>query len=151
MEKFFKFMTFSLFAALIVFASCGGDDDDDNDDGPGTNPAAEVAAQLSGTTWGIDGSPTLESVQVEGWEGFQVTFTGDENGGSFTTSGSADQAVWASSGDWTFTDNTATKALRNDGVTVDITPGDTSLRLEFTIAAGRTNGIVGKWSFTFSR
>jgi hypothetical protein len=92
MEKFLKFLTFSLFAALIVFASCGGDDDDDNDDGPGTDPAAEIAAQLSGETWTIDGTtgspnPSLESVQAEGWEGFQITFTGDANGGSYTTSG----------------------------------------------------------------
>ena len=154
MEKFLKFLTFSLIAALIVFASCGGDDDDDND-ATGPDPVEEIVEDLiaDNGNWVLNtGGATLETVVAEDWEGFGLQLSGSASSLSYSTSGSADNTVWAASGSWTFVEGSdGKKALRDDGVEVDITASATSLRLEFDIPAGRSNGIVGRWSFSFGK
>ena len=155
MDKFLKFITFSLIAALIVFGSCGPSGDDDDDTGPGTNPVQDIVDDLiaEGGSWTIiDGGATLESVAAEGWDSFGLTLGGNATNLSYGTSGSADNTVWPSSGNWTFVDGSdGKKGLRDDGIEVDITASATSLRLEFDIAAGRSKGIVGRWSFTLEK
>ena len=148
MEKFFKYLTFSLFAALIVFASCGGDDDDDNNDDSGPDALDLVVEDLIGSTWVLtEGGATLEAVGVEGWDGFTITITGDRNSLSYNTSNSADPAVWPTSGTWSFIGDDGRKVERSDMIEIDVTASDTNLTLGFDIVEGRTNGIVGRWSF----
>ena len=156
MDKFLKFFTFSLFAALIIFASCGGgDDDDDDNNDTGPDPVEDIVNDLiaDGGTWNVtDGGVTLESVAADGWDSFTLTLSGSPSSISFGTSGSNDPTVWPTSGTWTFIDGfDGRKGQRNDGIEIDITASATSLRLEFDITEGRTNGIVGRWSFRLEK
>ena len=158
MNKFLKFLTFSLFAALIIFASCGGgdDDDDNNDDGPGTDPTEDIVNNLiaDGGDWAVtEGGVTLESVAAEGWESFSLKLSGSTSSISFSTSGAADPTVWPGSGTWSFVEGSdGKKALRaGDNIEIDITASANSLRLEFDITEGRSKGIVGRWSFTLQK
>lgn len=155
MDKFLKFFTFSLFAALIVFASCGGGDDDDDDSGPGTDPVDDIVNNLiaDNGAWAIrEGGVTLESVAADGWESFGLTLSGTASSISFSTSGSDDPTVWPGSGTFTFVDGSdGKKGTRGDGIEIDITVSATSLRLEFDITEGRSKGIVGSWSFNLEK
>ncbi|MEQ9426471.1 MAG: hypothetical protein RJQ09_18760 [Cyclobacteriaceae bacterium] len=155
MKKYLNFLTYSLFAALVVFASCGGGDDDDDDDVVEPTPLEQVVASLTnngaGATW-ASSSSSLDGVAAEGWENFQITINGNASGGTYSTSGAADATVWPASGTWTFSNTTGTKAIRQpDGIELDITASDNALTLSFDIPEGRTNGIAGRWSQTFTR
>ncbi len=154
MDKFLKFFTFSLFATLIVFASCG-DDDDDDDSGPGTNPVDDIVNNLiaGGGDWKVaTGGVKLESAAVEGWESFTLKLTGTADKISFSTTESANNKVWPGSGSWTFTDGSdGKKGTRSDDIEIDITVSANSLKLEFDITDGRTKGIAGRWSFTMEK
>lgn len=148
MEKFFKYLTFSLFAALIVFASCGGDDDDDDNNDTGPDAIDLVVEDLISASWVLtEGGATLDNVGVEGWEGFTLTVTGDRNSLSYGTGNSADVAVWPTGGTWEFIGDDGRKVERSDGIEIDVTVSDTNLTLGFDIVAGRVKGIEGRWSF----
>lgn len=155
MKKFLNLLTAISILSLVVFISCGGDDGDgDGGTDPVLSPEAEQAALLvaGGASWTLNagsGSVTVDGVNSEDWANFSLTFTGDENGGSFSTSNSASPLVWPASGTWDF-NNSTTSILRNDGVVMTINVTETQLTLSFTIeeeGSGRIQGFGGSWVF----
>ncbi|MEQ9302144.1 MAG: hypothetical protein RIF33_26425 [Cyclobacteriaceae bacterium] len=157
MKKIFNLMSIMAVLSLMVFASCSSDDGGDPDPDPGTEltPAQEQAAKLvaDGATWTLTGA---DPVTVDGsipdpeWTNFTLVFSGDENGGGFTTSNSASPIVWPSSGTWAFVDGSITQLVRNDGVTMTVNVTDTDITLSFEVedpGSGRTLGFGGSWIF----
>lgn len=148
MKHFVNIFKYSLFLSLVVaMVSCGGDDDDE----PETDPKQETVDALKGTVTLSDfEKPNGASDLV--WEGMTVTWTASSlEGGSFTTSGSADPDVWPASGTWTFTGDAANKITRNDGVVITLALTTEQVETAFNIStsAGRTMVVDGDWSFTF--
>lgn len=80
-----------------------------------------------------------------------MTISGTADGGTYSTSNSADQTVWPSSGTWTF-NTSGTQFIRDDGVEVTITGLTTSnLVLNFNIitaASAKAGVIEGNWEFS---
>ncbi|MBN8577551.1 MAG: hypothetical protein J0L66_11455 [Cytophagales bacterium] len=126
-----------LLAATLLLAACKGGGEDE------PTPADQVRNLLAASEW------NLQSVQVDGvdktatYSGLKIQFTGN----SFTTVNG--KAIWPASGTWSFTDDTATKIKRNDGLEMDIVNISTSnLQLQFTwnsssLGAGRTTSVAG--------
>jgi len=89
------------------------------------------------------------------WSNFRLSFTGDQNGGNYTSinTPSGFEAVWPSGGSWDFDDNLEpTKIIRDGNIPMTVTPsgrGD-HLIIVFTIdtGAGRTMVVDGQWTFT---
>lgn len=138
-----------VFVSLIVFTSCGG--------GKGKkdpNPAADQAEKLVATWTLAANGAKLESQTVDGWTGFTLSFTGDEDGGSYTTTNVAtdSEAVWPSSGTWEFDGDDIGTILRSDGVDINISSVTaTTLTLAFNInTAARGSSVDGNWTFTFT-
>ncbi|GAB4230794.1 MAG: hypothetical protein Tsb0034_02820 [Ekhidna sp.] len=138
--------------------SCGGGGDDPQP------TAAELAAQNLVGGWSVnasaityDGGTNFDGV----WDNFVLTFTGDENGGTFSTQGvptdgnGAFNAVWPAQGNWAFVDASADQIQRGDLV-MDLNVSASSLTLSFTVPdqgnqrLEETNGIAGEWTFTFT-
>jgi len=133
------------FFSCIIFVSCGGDDGGSKD----LDPAVEQANKLIGD-WALTAA-TLDGTAADGWDGFTLTFSGDETGGNYSASGAASEEVWPSSGTWEFDGDDIGTVLRSDGVEMDVQVSET-LTLSFTIASGsgaRASGIDGDWTFTF--
>ena len=104
-----------VFVSLIVFTNCGGGGGGNNPD-----PAQEQAEKIV-ASWSLAANGAkLESQTVDGWTGFTLTYTGDKDGGSFTTTNSASTDVWPASGTWTFDGDDIGTIVRNDGVDIDI-------------------------------
>lgn len=137
-----------VFFSCIIFVSCGGDDGGGKD----PDPAVEQANKLIGD-WTVTASGAkLDGTAADGWDGFALTFSGDETGGNYSTSGAASEEVWPSSGTWEFDGDDIGTVLRSDGVEIDVQVSETSLTLSFTIASGsgaRASGIDGDWTFSF--
>jgi hypothetical protein len=147
--KHLKHLTAALvFVSLIVFTSCGGSKGGDK-----SNPAADQAEKIVGSWTLAANGAKLESQSVDGWTGFTLTYTGDENGGSFTTTNSASTDVWPASGTWTFDGDDIGTISRNDGVLIDISAvTSSSLTLAFTInTSARGSSVDGNWTFSFTK
>jgi hypothetical protein len=135
-------------ALITLFASCGKDD-------PAVEP--EPTEQERITTLLTTAPWPLTSVVVEGenaaelFKDFSLTFTTT----GYTTTGTT--PVWARSGTWTFTDDTAKKFKRNDNVEVTIESVDEkNLKLSLVwdrqiTEGGRTKALRGKHEFTLTR
>lgn len=151
MKKFLNYITAALFLSLLVFASCGGGD---GDDGPDEDPLDIAAAVFSGKQATITANgvkPPAGATGTLDWSALTVTLTGTASGGTYTTTGSADNTVWPASGNWTFNNDSPTQLLRDGDVVVNITASSTSLVLQFNIdtQSARTSVIEGDWEFTF--
>ena len=140
-----------VFVSLIVFTSCGGGKGGDGN----PNPAADQAEKLVATWTLAANGAKLESQAVDGWTGFTLTFTGDEDGGNYSTTNVAlnSEAVWPASGTWSFDGDDIGRILReNDGVSINISSVTaTTLTLAFNInTAVRGSSVDGNWTFTFT-
>jgi hypothetical protein len=147
--KHLKHITAALvFVSLIVFTSCGGSKGGDE-----SNPAKDQAEKIVAEWTLAPNGAKLESQTEDGWTGFTLTYTGDENGGNFTTTNSASVDVWPASGSWTFDANDIGTILRNDGVDIDISAVTaSSLTLAFTInTSARGSSVDGNWTFSFTK
>lgn len=146
---------------LVAFASCGDDDGDgsDPDPEPTLTPEQEQAALLTadGATWSLTASAdavTVDGTSSEDWANFTLQFTGDENGGGFTTTNSASPIVWPNSGTWTFANGSITQLNRNDDVVMTVNVTETEATLSFEVedpGSGRTLGFGGSWIFRLGR
>ncbi|PIB35902.1 hypothetical protein BFP72_11115 [Reichenbachiella sp. 5M10] len=153
MKKFLNYLPAVLFLSLLTLASCGGDDDSDGDDGDGGNNLEEIATELTHAT-AIATSVNAEDGQTDlMWteEGavFEIKFSGDLDGGSYTTTNSKNTDVWPASGTWAFKDETGTVIVRDNTTDIDITVTETTLKMSFdyTSAAARTHVVDGGWVF----
>ncbi len=149
MKKYFNISI--LLLALVVISSCSSSDSDD-----GGAALIEKAALLT------QGEASAASVNVPAgsnvtdWTGFKITFTGDENGGTYTTNSDTEKlqhGVWKSSGTWAFGDDEGLVLIRDGNadmpISVDISDADFKLVFQMTSPLGRTNVVGGEWSFNF--
>lgn len=147
MKNFLNYLTFALFASLIVFASCdGGGSDPDPEDS-----ALDLAlANLVGTATWESFTTSPSGVSDLEWSAFTITFTGTTEGGTYTVAGAPEDVseVWPNGqSTWTFNGDTGTSITRGDGTVIGITASETTLRMDFTYAstAARINEIEGSW------
>lgn len=158
MKKIFNLMSILLMLSLIVFASCNNDDGPDPDPEPELTPEQEQAARIvaDGATWSLTGTDpvTVDGTPSADWTNFTIQFSGDENGGNFTTSNSASPVVWPTSGTWAFAAGSVSQLVRNDGVTMTVNVTETEITLSFEVedpGSGRTLGFGGSWIFRLGR
>ncbi|SMD33020.1 hypothetical protein SAMN04488029_1383 [Reichenbachiella faecimaris] len=150
MKHFLNFFKYSLFLSLVVaMVSCGGDDDGDEED----TTLADQAELL------VQGTATVSSAKLDGndgdidWAGFTITFSGNQDGGSYTTNATGNQLlVWPASGTWAFGNDTGTVVTRDNDTDMAFSVGATSLELTFdvdTSGSGRVLVVDGTWVFKF--
>jgi hypothetical protein len=171
MKNFKNYLSAIAFISLVGVMSCNPDPDE-----PAPPIAKEAGEVLAAGTWApTTGGITNENTPRDEWEGFQVTFTVNEDdfaSGRYTAGPlpTEDDAalVWKTSGEWAF-------AVNSDGtpdLNTIIRDGDTStpvsvtisgdrdgdgnvtggnLRMEFNIPDpdARLDGFYGTWVFTF--
>lgn len=140
----------ALLITVLFFPSCKKDDPPPVEPPPPTQKEITTAL-LTKATW------PLTSILVEGEDasslfvGFSLTFTNT----GYTTTGTS--PVWARSGTWSFTDDTATKFKREDNVEVTITSvDDKTLKLTLfwdkqTTQGGRVGSLKGKHEFVLTK
>jgi hypothetical protein len=149
MKTIYKYIL--LLSIITLLSNCGGNGN--TDPTPVADPTQAVIDGLA-KTW------TINSVSLDGsnvasdWNGVSVSFTTNK---SFSITGlsTENSLIWASSGSYSFPDATnANKILRNDGVEIKLSNlTDNSATLEFSIlerSGGRTNGLIGSYSFNFT-
>lgn len=151
MKNFLNYLTFALFASLIIFASCGGDSSD-------PEPTdEEVAAEelTSGPATLVTVTNTNNGDEELDWTDFTISFSGDETGGSYTVTGvpSGGEAIWPSSADlstWEFVEGSSSRIIRGDEIEVGISVSETQLVMSFTYdeTIARVKDITGSWVFT---
>ena len=171
MKKLSNLLAALVFASLVIFMSCGGGGDD-----PAPTPEELAAEDLVGT-WNVSSSSITyngNSNSVDGtWDRLVVSFEGDANGGTFSTTGlpseggedNADNefdAVWPKSGSWSFETNASgqvsgiSRVNGSNSEEVSLNRGElneTTLTVSFDVPTqdgSRTSGIAGTWSFSFS-
>ena len=153
MKNLLNYSKIALFLSLsFALISCGGGGDD-----PTPDPLAEAAALFSGKVATLSSAhtqPNDATVIDFAVDGFTVTITGDETGGTYTSNSTTDdqKAVWPTSGTWTFSNEAGTAITRDGSVPVTISPSATGMTLGLTLTnpESRVNTIEGAWSFTFS-
>ncbi|MEP2023835.1 MAG: hypothetical protein ABJH98_13935 [Reichenbachiella sp.] len=152
MKHFVNIFKYSLFLSLVVaMASCGGDDDGGEEEDTTLSDQAELLVQ---------GTATVSSAKLDGnngdidWDGFTVTFSGNQDGGSYTTTATGDQLlVWPASGNWEFGNDTGTIVSRSDGTDMSMSVGKNALELTFDVStsgSGRVLVVDGEWIFKFN-
>jgi hypothetical protein len=152
MKKLSNLLAALVFVSLVIFMSCGSDS--------GTDPVdpADAQAALLQDSWTVNASQVVYengNPDVD-WTGFTLSITGaSASGGSYSVSGvpTGFESVWPSCGTWTFNNNNIDELLRCDNIVMDVSSvSETSLTLTFNVpdTGGRTAGIAGSWSFTFS-
>ncbi|WP_420582888.1 hypothetical protein [Reichenbachiella sp.] len=153
MKHFLNIFKYSLVLSLVVaMASCGGGDDgDDPIDVDARIAIAEALTKGQASFSSVtppDGATTLD------WSSTTLTFTGGVDGGTYSTTNSANTDVWPANGSWAFKDGTDGKVIVRDGTTdVTVAVGATELSTTFTVVqpstGGRVKVIGGEWDFTF--
>ncbi|MCP4458225.1 MAG: hypothetical protein GY816_09420 [Cytophagales bacterium] len=145
-----------VFISLIIFTNCGGGGGGEEND-----EFAEQAEKLV-TTWTLNANGAVNAGVQSEWDGLTLTFTGDGNGGSYSTNVSTLTAlsseaptVWPASGTWEFGDSGTDIDFitRSDDVDVTIKEvTDSVLELSFNISSSgaRVHAINGDWTFSFS-
>ncbi|MBX2896676.1 MAG: hypothetical protein KF763_14620 [Cyclobacteriaceae bacterium] len=138
-----KFLALATLVACIFLMACGGDEPTE------PTPAEQVRALLITSEW------RMQRVQVDGvdktdvYNGLKLQFS---TTGFTATSG---KAIWPATGTWSFTDDTATKLKRNDGLEIrikNITAAQLELELNWTtttLGSGRVGSVAGTHVFTF--
>ena len=151
MKKLSNLLAALVFVSLVIFISCS------SDSGTEVDPKDTQAALLQ-DSWDVNSSQVVYNSGNPDvtWDGFSLNITNaSANGGNYSASGvpTGFEEVWPSSGSWTFNNDNIDELLRSDGVVMDISAvTETSLTLTFDIpdTGGRTSGIAGTWSFTFT-
>lgn len=148
MNKFLNLFTAALFVSLAIFVSCGGGSDPDPEPDP-----KDVQADLLTAGAASFSSVTLDgTASAQDWANFVLTFTGDGNGGSYSTQGVPQDAsvVWPASGTWTFDGDDVTRIIRSDQtpMTASVNASQLVLTFEITEETGRVQGLAGTWRFT---
>ncbi|MCV9385258.1 hypothetical protein [Reichenbachiella ulvae] len=149
MNKYFNISI--LLLAILIVSSCSSSDSDG-----GSKALVETAAMLT------KGEASAASVNVPGgsnvtdWTGFKITFTGDENGGTYTTNADTEKlqhGVWNTSGTWEFGDNEGLVLIRDGNVdmpiSLEVSESNFSLVFEMASPLARTNVVGGEWAFNF--
>jgi len=147
MKKFLNYLTFALFASLIIFASCGGGDESEPSE---LDIAAEELTTATATLVSV--SNTSNGATELNWDDFTITFTGNSAGGTYTTTGvpAEGEDVWPTNGTWTFTEGSNGSSItRQDGTVIGITISDTDLEMSFSYdeTIARVKDITGDWVF----
>lgn len=149
-----------LLASVIVLTNCGPKDPDGKDK---VDALKEQAGKLVQSWTLVANGAKLESDVVATWNGFTLDFTGDKEGGDFSTNVSSlsgdgvSTEVWPASGGWAFLndgnkDIIGTVVRDNDNVEMDVSVTATSLEITFTIGnSARLDAVDGNWSFVFER
>jgi hypothetical protein len=134
-----------LFFILSLFIGCNSVDPDPD---PVADPLDDQAALLNGTWILRDASSaTKDGNVVSDFENITLIFSGgSKNGGNYSTTNSASDDVWPSSGTWTFQNGDKNKLLRSDNVVLSISLTSTTLRTSFTVSGGLKEG---NWIFDF--
>lgn len=147
----------TLFAAVLVLSSCGGDD----------NEKSEEELQLDK----LRGTWTLSSVQNDGvdrtdeYPNMSITLSGTyTSGGTYNLASVADEwpsiSPWKATDTWKFApDNVGTIIVRQidlQAMNYSLSNSDNTLTIEFTYGGqgynnGRTESVGGNWKFTFTR
>lgn len=149
MKHFSNILKYSLFLSLVVaMVSCGGSDSDDPT--PDGNDLQGVVDLLTAgeASFSSVSKPT-DATELE-WDDLIVKFTGGVDGGTYTTTGSANTDVWPASGTWTFKEGSNGSVIVRDGTTdVAISVSATELETTFTVdqPAARTKVVGGEWKF----
>ncbi len=148
-----KYLKITFFLALTFFiASC------DDDSTSSVSPLVEKAAMLTKGEATVGTVDIPEGSNVTDWEGFTITFKGDEAGGTYTTNADVAKlqtAVWATSGSWTFGDDTGSTIIRDGDLDNPMTAtiSEESVELEFsqsTPLGARIKVVAGDWGFPFN-
>jgi hypothetical protein len=137
---------------LIVLLGIGAAQACDSAETPSTQTEKErVLELLKGSAWKAQTVEVDNTDQSDLFENFTLTIAPT----SFTSSNGS--PVWPTSGTWSFTNETATRISRSDGVEVRIigvTESELILELnwsETTLGGGRTASIEGVHTFTLTR
>lgn len=164
MNKFLNITTIALFLGLIIFVSCGGGSDEP--DVPVDPCIANAEILISATATISKVTNPSGTIVNDDWTGFTLTFSGNKDGGDYSTNVStlddvSLENIWAASGNWTFDAADANcKTLTIAGgfaagarsVSISaITTGGINLSFEVPETdTGRTMGIPGTWIFEFN-
>jgi hypothetical protein len=128
----------SIVFAFVFLSGCKKDE---------PTPSEVTTNKLTATTWKISSVMVNSTDKTSLFTNMTLKFTAT----NYTTTNGG--MVWPASGTWTFTDVTATRIARNDGVEVEIQElTDTSLKMKFiwanaTYAPGRTSSVAGEHIF----
>ena len=152
MNKFLNLFTAILFISTAILISCGGSDPvtpvvDPQD----TQGELLAAGTTSASTVNVDNIPA--SGIAEGWENFTLSFTYNsaDKGGTFSTTNSQSDLVWASSGTWKFkgTGSSIIERTSNGATTeMDLNVSASDLTLSFNVVDnGRILTFGGDWVF----
>ncbi|UXX79578.1 hypothetical protein N7E81_00445 [Reichenbachiella carrageenanivorans] len=151
MKHFSNILKYSLFLSLVVaIVSCGGSDDD-----PAPSPDELIAiaeALTKGEASFKSVSEPTDATELD-WSNLVVKFNGGVDGGTYTTTGSANANVWPASGTWTFKDDTGKTLVRDGSTDVTVAVSATELNTTFTVVqpeTARTKVVGGEWSFALS-
>ncbi|WP_456458492.1 hypothetical protein [Reichenbachiella sp.] len=150
MKHFSNIFKYSLVLSLVVaMASCGGGDDDDG--------AGDVDARIAIVEGLVKGQTTFSSVTPPDgassldWSSLTLTFSGSIDGGTYTTTNSANTDVWPASGTWAFKDETGKVIVRDGTTDVTLAVGESEVSTTFTVeqpaSGGRIKQIGGEWDF----
>ena len=156
MKKLSSLLAALVFVSLVVFISCG----DSGGDDPGTVDPLIEKADFFQNAWTVNASQISYKGNPpdESWEGFQLTISdATTTGGNYSTGTTVPDGfstVWPSSGNWTWNNTSGTEILRDGSLPITVSNLTiNSVTLSFTIpetSGGRTSGIEGAWSFTFT-
>lgn len=126
---------------LVTLSGCGEE--------PSLSAVEQTLTKMMAKTW------TVQNVNISGVDATQsyatMTLKFTETAYTATNGG----VVWPASGTWQFTDVTATKVNRNDGLEVTIVEASEAvLKLSFTwtkttFGGGRSQSVAGVHVFTF--
>ncbi|MEJ1237606.1 hypothetical protein WBG78_05745 [Chryseolinea sp. T2] len=153
--KWSSFIT--LFAAILVLSSCGGDDPEKSEE--------EVQLEKLKGTW------TMASVQNDGvdrsdeYPGMKITLSGTYvSGGTYDLTSSATDwpslSPWKASDKWKFNSaNVSSIIVRvTDNLDMNYTLGNSDKQLTITFNYSgpgfnnsRTSSVSGSWTFTFTK
>ncbi|WP_258103326.1 hypothetical protein [Marinoscillum sp. MHG1-6] len=154
MKKITQLLNALVICSLMVFASCGGDKK--NDPGDARITAGENVKVVVANVSPI--SVTKDGVDRTEWDATKFTFTFEPStlGGTFTVTGApADtgaDAVWASSGSWSFPGESA-GTIDLDGKTATLSTSASTVSITFDVTGSGTGARAaafdGEWVFTF--
>jgi len=151
MKHFLNIFKYSMFLLLVVtMVSCGSDEEGDDGEDTTLSDKAELLVKGAATVSSVTLNNTTGDID---WTGFTVTFSGNADGGSYTTNATENQLlVWPASGNWSFGDDTGKIVSRSDGTDMALSVGAEDLELIFDVesaSGGRVLVVEGEWVFKF--
>ena len=138
-----RIFSVGMLAMLFLVGACGGSDE------PSLTEKQKIEALLTSASWKVQAVKIDGVNETSSFPGLTLKFSST----SFTVTNGA--VVWPSSGTWSFTDETAKKINRSDGVELTlVTVSETALVIRFswdqsTLGEGRLASVEGEYEFTF--